>query len=245
MPAKDIAVAAVYFAAKFTRERIADDDKGNPWWVKLGGTPQRIVKAVEVMNEFWVENPLKRSENPYEQSPSNGVSDLEKTRNRREPVDGNETPTQDQQEHLERQAVAQSVEDLYKRERAKPKPAANGHDQALPSTEVDEDHRLDSIKEEAAHEGVEIIDPETAPGDADAHLKAVANDPATHQHGHERNGTTVRNGIDATLAHRRGSSKRKDISDDDDASPPVSQAKRIKTEEDGEEEEGEEGELSE
>lgn len=69
IPLKDIAVAAVYFAAKGTGTQILHDKNGTLWWERLGGKPDLIVKAVGVMNEFYTENPLRRNDNLYEQSP--------------------------------------------------------------------------------------------------------------------------------------------------------------------------------
>ena len=84
MSPKDIAIGALYFAAKFTGEKIPDDEHGEPWWTQLGGKPDLIIKAVAVIYEFYTENPLKRSENPYAQSPSSATNedDLEGTRMR-------------------------------------------------------------------------------------------------------------------------------------------------------------------
>jgi protein BUR2 len=84
MSPKDIAIGALYFAAKFTGEKIPDDEHGEPWWTQLGGKPDLIVKAVAVIYEFYNENPLKRNENPYAQSPSSVANedDLDGTRMR-------------------------------------------------------------------------------------------------------------------------------------------------------------------
>ena len=81
MPAKHIAIGAIYFAAKFLDDSIPDDKRGDPWWVKLGGDPDKILQAVGVLAQFWSENPLKRTENPYGESASSG-DDLERTRRR-------------------------------------------------------------------------------------------------------------------------------------------------------------------
>lgn len=81
MPASDIAVASIYFATKFLGETIPDDEHGMPWWVALNRDPVRIVQAVGVMTQFWQENPLKRSENPYADSPPS-TNDLDHTRRR-------------------------------------------------------------------------------------------------------------------------------------------------------------------
>ncbi|KAN0117047.1 cyclin-like protein [Hyaloscypha variabilis] len=81
MPAKDVAIGAIYFAAKFLGDTIPDDETGNPWWEMLGGEPDKIVRAVAVLSEFWSDNPLKRTENPYGESASSG-DDLDGTRRR-------------------------------------------------------------------------------------------------------------------------------------------------------------------
>ena len=83
MPAKDIAIGAIYFAAKFLNDTIPDDENGNPWWELLGGEPDKIVRAVGVLAEFWSDNPLKRTENPYGEAASSG-DDLDRTRGRSE-----------------------------------------------------------------------------------------------------------------------------------------------------------------
>ncbi|KUJ07543.1 cyclin-like protein [Mollisia scopiformis] len=79
--AKDIAVAAVYFALKFQNESIPDDEYGTAWWETLGGNPEIITKAVDVLTTFWSENPLSRKDIPYAENPVSG-DDLEQTRRR-------------------------------------------------------------------------------------------------------------------------------------------------------------------
>ncbi|KAK6586061.1 hypothetical protein PZA11_001118 [Diplocarpon coronariae] len=82
MTPQDIAVGALYFAIKFHRETIADEEEsGSPWWSVLGGTPEKIVQAVGLMNEFWSDNPLRRPENPYAGYTSSS-EDLDRTRRR-------------------------------------------------------------------------------------------------------------------------------------------------------------------
>ena len=70
IPPKDIAIAAVYFAAKGTGMQILHGRVGAPWWGQLSGKPDLIVKAIGVMNEFYTGNLLRRNDNPYEQSPA-------------------------------------------------------------------------------------------------------------------------------------------------------------------------------
>jgi len=47
----------------------------------IHGSPDLIVKAVDIMSTFYTENPLKRSDNPYTGSPSsNTEADIARTR---------------------------------------------------------------------------------------------------------------------------------------------------------------------
>lgn len=68
MEARDIAIASIFFSSTFTRERI-DDVDGQPWWQFLQGNEELIVKAVNVAKDFYIENPLRKPENPYQGSP--------------------------------------------------------------------------------------------------------------------------------------------------------------------------------
>lgn len=80
MPARDIAVAAVYFAARYTHVLIPDAARAVPWWRGLGADDKNIVKAVTILQEFYLENPLGRADNPHEASPAGSIEDLEATR---------------------------------------------------------------------------------------------------------------------------------------------------------------------
>ena len=68
MEARDIAVAAIFFASAHTSQPI-DDVSGDPWWRYLGGNEDRCVRAIESMRQFYAENPLRR-ENPSLGSPA-------------------------------------------------------------------------------------------------------------------------------------------------------------------------------
>lgn len=75
--AKDVAISAIFFASAHTNQQI-DDIKGEPWWKHLRGDEDRCVMAIEVMRQFYVENPL-RKQNPSLPSPA---FHLENTRRR-------------------------------------------------------------------------------------------------------------------------------------------------------------------
>lgn len=66
--ARDIAISAIFFASVRTNQPI-DDVNGEPWWVYLKGDETRCAKAIELMREFYTENPLKK-QNPPLPSPA-------------------------------------------------------------------------------------------------------------------------------------------------------------------------------
>lgn len=75
--ARDVAISAIFFASVHTSQQI-DDISGDPWWKYLNGDEDRCAKAIEVMRQFYTENPL-RKQNPSLPSPA---FDLENTRRR-------------------------------------------------------------------------------------------------------------------------------------------------------------------
>ncbi|KAJ6784440.1 hypothetical protein PWT90_09972 [Aphanocladium album] len=75
--ARDVAISAIFFASAHTNQQI-DDIHGEPWWRYLRGDEARCAKAVEVMRQFYTENPL-RKQNPSLPSPA---FHLEHTRRR-------------------------------------------------------------------------------------------------------------------------------------------------------------------
>ncbi|KAK6958259.1 hypothetical protein Daesc_001056 [Daldinia eschscholtzii] len=83
MDARDIAIAAIFFSSCFTGERI-EDVNGEPWWKALNGNEDNCAKAILVLKDFYIENPLRKQENPYSQSP---VFNLDSTRRRGEDID--------------------------------------------------------------------------------------------------------------------------------------------------------------
>lgn len=91
MEARDIAIASIFFSSTFTREQI-DDVDGKSWWDHLNGDETKLVKAIDVLREFYTENPLRKQENPYQGSPE---FNLENTRRNGEGSSANPTPLTD------------------------------------------------------------------------------------------------------------------------------------------------------
>ncbi|TQV97118.1 cyclin domain-containing protein [Cordyceps javanica] len=75
--ARDVAISAIFFASAHANQQI-DDVRGEPWWRYLRGDEARCATAVEVMRQFYTENPL-RKQNPSLPSPA---FHLEHTRRR-------------------------------------------------------------------------------------------------------------------------------------------------------------------
>lgn len=75
--ARDIAISAIFFASVHTNQQI-DDINGEAWWRFLKGDEERCGKAIEVIRQFYMENPL-RKQNPSLPSPA---FDLEISRRR-------------------------------------------------------------------------------------------------------------------------------------------------------------------
>lgn len=82
MPAKDVAIGAIFFAARFTGNEIDDDEVGQPWWAIVGGDDQKIIRAVTVLHDFYTNNPLKKID-AHEGEPPRSPGDLNSTRRRR------------------------------------------------------------------------------------------------------------------------------------------------------------------
>jgi hypothetical protein len=203
MSPRDITVGAIYFAARYTGSSIPDDINGNPWWEQLGGKPELITKAVGVINELYSENPLKKSENPYGQSPASAghEEDLDRTRSRNEAFSADTPNSQD---------------------RALSQPSQNGHHKRNGETRTPIINGDRSERENNKHESPKPQDEPRSPkettmsttqtnGSSDAPLKEAANDPATHEASDHTNGLSEL--LKNTDEVPRPSSKHKEVED--------------------------------
>lgn len=170
VPPKDIAIAAIYFSARYTQTKIRDGENGTTWWEQLGGKPDMIARAVGVINEFYSENPLKRSENPYGQSPTSPANEeeLDRTRGTHEAFRG-DTP---------------ASQEISRSQRTQ-----NGHQHSDAGTPVVNGNT-------PAHENnvsatAEVVSSAVVDGSSDEPLKEAANDPATHEANENVNGIST------------------------------------------------------
>jgi protein BUR2 len=213
MSPKDIAIGALYFAAKFTGEKIPDDERGDPWWTQLGGRPDLIIKAVAIIYEFYTENPLKRSENPYAQSPSSitNEDDLDGTRLRTFPS-SLATPSPEGMHHSQR--------------------SQNGNAEHAADTE-DSAPVFNSSETPGESKLVDDL------GSSDAALKEAANDPATHQGTSHLNGRIEPIPVTAEPANPSPKRKAKDSAEPTAKKPKLEPAEPERTPDSAESEDGE------
>jgi protein BUR2 len=185
LPPKDIAVAAIYFAAQFTHEAIPDVD-GGAWWERLRGRPERIEQAVDVMTEFFTDNPLKKSDNPYEKEGSEKSFDEELEGTRLRTGSQSVSPNGGEGEEHRAEDIPWGGDDGHgngnevdgAEGRSPPKDTVP--DATVPPTSSTngkgENHLQSQLSLAAASTSA------ATPGDDDTTLKALANDPATHEH---------------------------------------------------------------
>ena len=181
MPARDITIGAIYFAAGYTGSLIPDDADGRSWWEQLEGRPEIITKAVGVINELYSENPLKKSEIPYGRSPAlaGHEEELNKTRGRNEPF---KVDTPNSQDRALSQPPQNEHHECNSENRA---PVINGHSSERGGIKHDSPK---SHAEQLRSPNDAAVSTTRTNGSSDAILKEAANDPATHEAIHHKNG---------------------------------------------------------
>ncbi|KAK4128673.1 cyclin-like protein [Parathielavia appendiculata] len=190
--ARDIAIAAIFFATAVTGEKI-DDVNGQAWWQYLRGSETHTVRAVQFMTDFYKENPLRKQDN--NKVPGSPVFNLESTRRRGElslsqmDLDSSQygTPTPLGTDRGGTQSP--------------PRPSGgarqNGKAERESSVAIKKEDLGESsapttkVGDEPSASGEELASQTSARGDSDAALKAAANDLSTHDtHSSTLNGST-------------------------------------------------------
>lgn len=232
---RDIAITAIYFSAKISKQPIEDDEQGRPWWEQLDGSIERIAKGLNAMNDFYTENPLNRADNPWTLSPLRDDMDIDKTRKKRQDRSGDQTPSPagrrnsnaSQNGHGQENGVngtkseAHIKEEVHVKHESKSRSPVKPQDVPAPTTEGDNATELPVIPK--------IEEPS---GSSDTALKDAANDPATHEH------TNTGDGLAADLiASAAGSPKispKRKLRDEEDEETSGRASKRVKSDEEGE-----------
>lgn len=214
--AKHIACVAIFYGLKFADVRIPDNG-GRTWWEQLNCEAEKIVKGVEMMNDYYASNPLNKAEPPPHASltpASISLDGLEETRalseRRRSESYGSS-----------QNGAAPSQQNG----------ATNGHPTlaANATTEIPSAHTNQSENDrslsEPVHEGQESIamqatrrDQESS-GSTDRFLKEAANDVSSHT------ARSAENAVQTTDAIENKVSPKRKAPDDVD----VPEAKRPKT----------------
>ncbi|KAL2125082.1 hypothetical protein VTJ04DRAFT_1447 [Mycothermus thermophilus] len=178
LTARDVAIAALFFASVVTKEKI-DDVNGEPWWRHLRANETNAANAVRLVCAFYRENPLRKPDS--KEVPPSPEFNLENTRRR-----GSLSLS-----HLDLDASQQSLT-------PPPLGAAAGEDRAAtqsPRSTAAPVVRINGRSEEETAEQQQQQQPSgepsssiaakasDAPGDSDAALKAAANDLSTHDRG--------------------------------------------------------------
>lgn len=169
--AKEIAVSALFFAARYTKSRIDDLEEGVPWWKAFGGRSKSIFKGVGALFELYQDNPQmwKSSVNPYNEKAPTCETDLYITRGK------SVTPPPPPQEVHYYGATANLI--LQDK--------GHGHvkEESGSSRDSGAMNRISEAGDGPA-DGRPVDIPRSvrapAAGDDDAALKRAANDPVTH-----------------------------------------------------------------
>lgn len=205
IPAKDLAIGAVFFAARFTGNTIEDDEWGTPWWEHVGGNGERIIKAVTVLHDFYTNNPIKKSDSPQEGSPPKTREDLNGTRQRRNAGPDNDgsvreeigensetspsyvprSPYADSGSHRKEKSDDTTESRTTKGQATQPRQdeGTDGTDSWGDSNAAPPSAHTKEVSKEStqasANTDAEAEDGEVR-GDSDEKLKEAANDPSTH-----------------------------------------------------------------
>lgn len=179
--ARDVAIAAIFFASSVTREKI-DDVNGEPWWRCLKGSETHTVKAVELMTEFYKENPLRKQDSKVPGSP---LFNLESTRRRGElslsqmDLDSSQygTPTPLGTDRGGTQSPRPPIARLNGRAERE----GDDSKEIVIKKEDPSDLPATRVGDESSNNGAETALQANNRGDSDAALKVAANDLDTHE----------------------------------------------------------------
>ncbi|KAK0729026.1 cyclin-like protein [Apiosordaria backusii] len=214
---REVAISAIFFAATVNKMQIADV-RGQSWWGYLGGSEEMAALGVELMCEFYRENPLRKQD----KCPPSPEFRLESTRRRGEVVGlgggmdvdsplggmGTGTPTPVGTERAGTQSPGRKV---------------NGNGIVK--------------REESAEEKKAAVRVSVENGDSDAALKAAANEMGVHEHVKISNGDGTGGGGLVSPGPMLAAIKRKSAELEDPVDSAEREAKKIKLQDD--EDEGE------
>lgn len=184
LPARDVSVAAIFWATSVTRDKI-DDVHGEAWWHFLKASESNTIKAVGLMTEFYKENPLRKQDAKVPGSPE---FNLESTRRRGElslsqmdldsaasQYGGTTTPSGTDRAGTQSPTRAATAAGARVNGRAAPGDKAEAGGVVVKSEDVD----AESGAKNGETRNFEVAS-QMSRGDSDAALKAAANNLSSH-----------------------------------------------------------------
>ncbi|KAL2271255.1 hypothetical protein VTJ83DRAFT_626 [Remersonia thermophila] len=182
LTARDVAIAAVFFAATVAKEKI-DDVQGEPWWRHLRASETNAINAVRLVCAFYKENPLRKQD--AKEVPGSPEFNLESTRRRGE-LSLSQLDLDASQRGGSATPLAGADRDRGGTQSPRTAPAV------LVNGGAAGDAAGDAKGEERQPPEPVVVKVEDAPGDSDAALKLAANDMSTHD---DRSAGVGANGI--------------------------------------------------
>jgi protein BUR2 len=174
MPARDISISAIFFAATVANQKIGDV-RGEAWWRFLDGNETHITKAIAMMTEFYKENPLRKQDAKLPGSPEFNLESTRRTGEAFDDLSLGETPV----------GTDRGTQSPRSGPPARPNgKLAHSNDAADGSSKAEEgtSSKREEMDPNSSMVSVEIAS-QMSRGDSDAPLKAAANDLSRHDHG--------------------------------------------------------------
>ncbi|KAK4170307.1 cyclin-like protein [Cladorrhinum sp. PSN259] len=181
LTAKDIASGAIFFALTVTKSQI-DDINGRPWWEALHANEENIALAVNIVCEFYRDNPIKKRDPNVPASPQ---FDLGGTR-RLASQNGTPTPTSPKPK-VNGRSTTESSSNHHQQENNN---NSSVHVRQATVVKQEDDGERDRAAAEAApHASIETSQAadQQGRGDSDAALKAAANHLSIHDTDRDQN----------------------------------------------------------
>ncbi|KAK3987738.1 cyclin-like protein [Cladorrhinum sp. PSN332] len=224
LSAKDIASGAIFFALTVTKSQI-DDINGRPWWEVVHGNEENIALAVNIVCEFYRENPIRKRDPNVPASPQFDLGGTRRPQGGSQ--NGTPTPTSPWPK-VNGRSTTESSSNHHTQE-------TNAKD-AVAIIKQEDDGERDRAAAEAAAPHPSIED-QQGRGDSDAALKAAANDLSIHDHDRDqRMADYGGGGLESPLRFSKRKSAELDLEEGEER-----EAKKPKLE--GEDEDEDEGEI--
>ena len=207
--AREIAISAIFFAASILKEKV-DDVDGEAWWKYLKGDEAKVCMAMDVITEFYKENPLRKQDNRMSPSPT---FNLESTRRRlgtgSSQHEGDGTPmdtdrgTQSPRSSSDRDRVNGNSNGTVGEDEERSQPQDIKREDVTSASGIKSEPDSATSGLDARTEQAPVSSFQSDRGDSDASLKEAANNLAIHDG----------RPIDSGLRSPSGSKRKSSVSD--------------------------------